>query len=81
MNLVKTDKPIKLGRQLGVAESDLDIVKRNHPTDHDEQLSDMLSLYVKQSVRPSWEEVATALRIIGEKRRAQKIADKYSMAF
>ena len=81
MNIVKTDKPIKLGRQLGVAESDLDIVEKDHPTDHDKQLSKVLSLYMKQSVRPSWEEVATALWNIGDNRTAQKIADKYGMAF
>ena len=80
MNIVKTDKPIKLGRQLGVEESDLDFVKRNHPTDHDEQLSDVLSLYMKQSLRPSWEELATALWNIGDKRTAQRIADTYGMA-
>ena len=79
MDLVKTNKPIKLGRQLGVAESDLDIVKKDHPTDHDEQLSDVLSLYMKQSVRPSWEKVTIALWNIGEKRTAQTIADKYGM--
>ena len=81
MNLVKTDKPIKLGRQLGVEESDLDIVKKNHPTDHAQQLEDVLSLYMKQSVKPSWKEVATALWNIGENRIAQTITDKYGMAF
>ena len=81
MNLVRTDKPIKLGRQLGVAGSDLDIVERDHPNDHDKQLSKVLSLYMRQSVRPSWEEVTTALWNIGEKRTAQRIADEYGMAF
>ena len=80
MNVVKTDKSIKLGRPLCVAESGLDIVKEDHPTDHDEQLSDVLSLYTRQSVRPLWEEVATALWDIGEKRTAQQIADDYGMA-
>ena len=79
MNLVITDKPIKLGRQLGVEERDLALVKKNHHNDHDEQLEDVLSLYMKQSVKPSWEEVTTALWNIGEKRTAQQIADKYGM--
>ena len=81
MNFIKTVKPIKLGRQLGVAESDLDVVKKNHPNDCDEQLEDVLSLYMRQSLDPSWEEVATALWNIGEKRTAQQIADEYGMAF
>ena len=80
MNRVKTDQPIKLGRQLCVAESDLDIVEKDHPNDHDKQLSKVLSLYMKQSVKPSWEEVTTALWDIGEKRIAQQIADEYGMA-
>ena len=81
MNFIKTIKPIKLGRQLGVAESDLDVVKKNHPNDRDEQLEDVLSLYMRQSLDPSWEEVVTALWNIGEKRTAQQIADEYGMAF
>ena len=81
MNLVNTNQPIKLGRQLGVAECDLHIVERDHPNDHGEQLSDVLSLYMRQTVRPSWEEVTTALWNIGEKRTAQQIADEYGMAF
>ena len=81
MNLVKTDKPIKLGRQLGVEDRDLALVKKDHPTDHGQQLEDVLSLYMRQSVKPSWEEVATALWDIGEKRTAQQIADEYGMAF
>ena len=81
MNLVKTDKAMKLGRQLGLDEHDLDIVKKNLPNKYDEQLEGVLSLYMRQSVRPSWEEVATALWDIGEKRTAQRIADEYGMAF
>ena len=57
------------------------IVERDHPTDHDKQLSKVLSLYMRQSVRPSWEEVTTALWDIGEKRTAQQITDEYGMAF
>ena len=79
MNLVKTNQPIKLGQQLGVSENDLDIVEKDHPNDHAQQLEDVLSLYMRQSVRPSWEEVATALWNIGEK-TAKKISDKYGMA-
>ena len=78
MNLVNTNQPIKLGRQLGVAECDLHIVERDHPNDHGEQLSDVLSLYMRQSVRPSWMEVATALWNIGEK-TAKNISDKYGI--
>ena len=81
MNLVKTDRPIKLGRQLGVEERDLALVKKDHHNDHDEQLEDVLSLYMRQSVKPSWEEVTTALWDIGERRTAQQIADEYGISF
>ena len=56
-------------------------MKKDHPTDHSQQLEDVLSLYMTQSVKPSWEEVTTALWDIGEKRTAQQIADEYGMAF
>ena len=79
MNFVKTVKSIKLGLQLGVADSDLDIVEKDHPNDHDKQLSKVLSLYMKQSLNPSWIEVTTALWNIGEKRIAKTIADEYGM--
>ena len=81
MNLVKTDQPIKLGQQLCVENSDLALVKKDHPNDHGQQLSDVLSLYMRQSLKPSWEEVTTALWSIGEKRTAKTIADKYGMVF
>ena len=77
INLVKTNKPIKLGRQMGVAESNLDVVKKDHPNDHGKQLDDVLSLYMKQRVKPSWEKVTIALRDIRENRTAQKISDKF----
>ena len=47
--------------------------------DHDKQLSKVLSLYMKQSLNPSWIEVTTALWNIGEKRIAKVIADEYGM--
>ena len=81
MNLVKTDKPIKLGLQLGVNENDLAVLDKDHPNDHDKQLSKVLSLYMRQSVNPSWMEVTTALWNIGENRIAQQITDYYGMAF
>ena len=73
MSLVKTDKPIKLGRELGLEENDLALVKRDHRNDHAQQLEDVLSLYMKKPGKPSWEEVTTALWKIGEKRTAQQI--------
>lgn len=80
-NRVTTDQPYKLGLQLKVAQSDLDIVKRNHPNDHKEQLLDVLSLYIKQTVDPSWVQVATALWNIGEKKMAKKIADDKGISY
>ena len=53
MNLVKTDKPIKVGLQLGMNENDLAIVDKDHPNDYDKQLSKVLALYMRQSVNPS----------------------------
>ena len=75
VNLVKTDQPIRLGLQLGLEGNDLALVKRNHPTDHAQQLEDVLLLYMKQPEKPSWKKVTTALWNIGEKRIAKKILD------
>ena len=77
--LVKTDKPIKLGLQLDVDENDLAIVEKDHRNDHDKQLSKVLSLYMRQTVKPTWEQVAMALWKIRERNKAQRIAEKYGM--
>ena len=80
-NLVKTDKPIKLGRQLDVDENNLALAEIDHQNDHDKQLSKVLSLYMRQTVEPTWQQVAKALWKIGERNKAQRIADKYGMTF
>lgn len=78
---VKTDAPYKLGVQLGVDVNDLKNTEKNHPNNHDKQLLDVFSFYMKQSCSPSWMEVATALWEIGEKRNAKDIAKRYGMAY
>lgn len=64
-----------------MAQRDLSIMKKDYPNDHAGQLSKVLSLYLKQTVYPSWVQVATALWNIGEKKMAKDIADKYGMVF
>ena len=76
-NFVRTTKPYKLGLELGIAKSDLDIAQENYRNDCGGQLSEVLNLYLRQSEGPSWVEVVTALCKIGEVQSAKAIMDKY----
>ena len=78
-NLVKTNQPYKLGLKLNIEQRDLDLVKTDHPNDHGKQLMEVLSLYLKQTTEPSWVQVATALRTIGEGKNAKIIMDTFGM--
>lgn len=79
VNLVMTDQPRNLGLQLNLDESDLNVVEKDLRNDHAAQLSKVLSLYMKESLSPSWVEVATALWNIKEKNRAKVIAKKFGI--
>ena len=78
-NLVQTDKPYLLGLQLNLENHRLRVVEVNHPRDLHRQVLEVFSLYLRQSLSPSWVEVATALWNIGEKRTANAIAHRYGM--
>ncbi|CAI8019371.1 Stress-activated protein kinase JNK [Geodia barretti] len=77
VQLVRVDNPYNLGLNLNLNESYLNIVQKDHPTDHDAQLSDVFTLYLQQTEEPSWLQVVAALRAMGEKRLARTIMEKF----
>lgn len=77
VNMVHTTRPYDLGLELNINENDLDLVKVNYRHDAQEQLREVLQLYRRQTVRPSWQQVASALQAIGEVNNAATIAEKY----
>jgi hypothetical protein len=79
VQLVRVDNPYNLGLNLNLNESYLNIVQKDHPTDHDAQLSDVFTLYLQQTEEPSWLQVVAALRAMGEKRLARTIMEKFEI--
>ena len=70
---VRTVRPYELGLQLDIEESDLETVLVDHRNDISGQLRQVLSLYLRQTVEPSWSHVVTALYAIHEVKCAVEI--------
>ena len=77
VNMVHTTRPYKLGLQLNINERDLELARVNYSSDVGEQLREVLQLYRRQTVHPSWLQVASALQVIGEVNNAATIAETY----
>ena len=77
VQLVRVTNPYNLGLNLNLDESYLNIVRKDHPTDHDAQRSDVFTLYLQQTEEPSWLQVVAALCTMGETRLARTIMEKF----
>ena len=78
-NIIITNQPYELGLELNIDVRQLDILVANYPNNHARQLREVFSLYLRQCEEPSWIQVATALRTIGERRTAKTIMDKFGV--
>ena len=79
VNIIVTNQPYKLGLELNIDSRELDVVVANHPNNHTTQLREVFSLYLRQCEEPSWVQVVTALRTIGERKIAKSIMAKFGM--
>ena len=77
VNDVHTTDPYKFGLQLNIENYNLEVVMSNNRDRKQEQLREVLNIYLRQTPHPSWKQVALALQNIGEGRNAAKIAGKY----
>lgn len=66
-----------LGIHLGVPHSRLAVIRKNFPTDHDQQKSDMLNTWLENDGGKSWKKVVDALVLMGDTVVARMIAQKY----
>ncbi|CAI8011485.1 hypothetical protein GBAR_LOCUS7406 [Geodia barretti] len=77
MNNVHTVKTFELGIQLDLDLSDVNTAMADHKNDARGQLIKILSLYIQQTMDPSWLHVATALYTIGENKCAADIEQRF----
>lgn len=77
VSMVHTTRPYELGLELNINERDLELARVNYRSDVQEQLREVLQLYRRQTVHPSWPQVASALQTIGDVNNAATIAKKY----
>ena len=77
MNNVRTVKPFELGIQLNLDYNDVKTAMADNKNDTSGQLIKVLSLYLDQTVEPSWHDVVTALYAIGENKCAADIGKKF----
>lgn len=77
MNNVHTVKTYELGIQLDINENDINTTMVDHKNDAAAQLRQILSLYLRQTVEPSWPQVVNALYAIDECKCAADIEKKF----
>ena len=77
MKLVNIDRPYELGVQLNIDDTSLNMMRADNRNEPGRQLIEVFDLYLRQSEEASWVEVATALRAIGEKKKAKIIMEKF----
>lgn len=79
LSVVQTTNFFGLGLQLNIKEYDLNVIEKDNRGDVRKQMRLMFQQYLRQTVSPSWQEVATALNTIGEDKLADTIAKKYGV--
>ena len=79
LSVVQTTNFFGLGLQLNIKEYDLNVIEKDNRGDVRKQMRLMFQQYLRQTVSPSWQEVATALNTIGEEKLADMIAKKYGV--
>ncbi len=79
LSVVQTTNFFGLGLQLNIKEYDLNVIEKDNRGDVRKQMRLMFQQYLRQTVSPSWQEVATALNTIGEEKLADTIAKKYGV--
>ena len=67
-----------VGLQLGVNDYELQKIKRNNPHIHDDQKREMFRVWLRTSVNPNYDDVIKALEVVGERKVAQQLRDKFT---
>ena len=75
--LVKTTKWYNLGLQLGIEDTELDVIEENSPKDIDTCKRKMFKAWLKITPNPSYQQLVEALKTVGEISEADHLCKKY----
>ena len=76
--LVKTTAWYDLGLQLGIEDTDLDVIEENNPKDINTCKRKMFKAWLKITPNPSYQQLVEALQTVGEISEANHLCKKYS---
>ena len=75
--LVQTTKWYNLGLQLGIKDTELDVIEENNPKDIDTCKRKMFKVWLRITPSPSYRQLVEALQIVGEICEADRLCKKY----
>ena len=75
--LVRTTKWYNLGLQLGIEDTELDVIEENNPKDIDACKRKMFKAWLRITPSPSYNLVVEALQTVGEITEADRLCKRY----
>ena len=75
--LVRTTKWYNLGLQLGIEDTELDVIEENNPKDIDACKRKMFKTWLRITPSPSYQQLVEALQEVGEITEAGRLCKKY----
>ena len=75
--LVKATKWYNLGLQLGIEDTELDMIEENNPKDIDTCKRKMFNAWRRITPSPSYQQLVEALVALGETSEADRLCKKY----
>ena len=74
--LIKTVKWYNLGLQLGIDDTELDVIEENNPKDIDACKRKMFRVWLRITPSPSYQQLVEALLAVGEISEADRLCKK-----
>ena len=75
--LIKTVKWYNLGLQLGIEDTELDMIEQNNPKEIDACKRRMFKAWLRITPSPSYQQLVEALQTVGETSEADHLCKKY----
>ena len=75
--LLQTTKWYNLGLQLGIEDTELDMIEENNPKNIDVCKRKMFKTWLRITSSPSYQQLVESLQTVGEIREADRLSKKY----
>ena len=79
--LVQTTKWYNLGLQLGIKDTELDVIEENNPKDIDTCKRKMFKAWLRITPSPSYQQLVEALQTVGEISEADHLCKKHGKIY